>query len=130
MEDIAICNLYEEDPLAPNKFDAFDAIVAPQCLGALRSLQHARKAVKNLAMKYLKPGGYFITVGVFANVPYYVVGKEKFEWSVCWSPPHSVDNLRKMHEYAGLDIKGVYPFVEGDPAAEYIVLVTVIAQKS
>ena len=128
MKDIVICDMYEEDPLAPNKFDAFDAILAPQCLSALRTLQNARKAVKNLATRYLKPGGYFITVGVFGTLPYYVVGEETFDWTLL-----SVDDFRKIHEDAGLEIKGVYPFVERDPgvhesAAEFT-LVTVIAQR-
>ena len=128
MKDIVICDMYEEDPLASNKYDAFDAIVAPQCLSALQTLQNARKAVKILAMKYLKPGGYFITVGVFATLPYYVVGEETFDWTLL-----SVDDFRKIHEDAGLEIKGVYPFVERDPGVHESVaeftLVTVIAQR-
>ena len=129
MKDIVICDMYEEDPLAPNKFDTFDAIVAPQCLSALRPLQNARKAVKNLTTRYLKPGGYFITVGVFGDEPFYAVGKETFDWA-----QYSVDDFKKMQEDAGLEIKCVYPFVERDPglqesAVANFNLVTVIAQR-
>ena len=119
--------MFEDDPLAPNTHQPFDAILAPQCLTCLQTKENAGRAVKNLSTNYLKPGGYFLTIGVLGPGTSYVVGEITFD-----SFNITVEEFQTLHEDAGLTIKGVYPFNEKDETNSDVVdvsIVTIIAQR-
>ena len=95
------CDLLLDDPLAPHSFKPFDAIVAPQCLGALHTYDNAVGAIRNLSEKYLKPGGYFFTIGVTGQ-PSYTSPGQTFKWK-----SFSKEDFEQMHRDAGLDVDKV-----------------------
>ena len=103
--DVVIGDLLKEDPFEGRGYAAFDAIVAPQCLGALHTTGNATKAIRNLTEKYLKPGGYFLTLGV-SGTPFYQIPIEKFKWMMT-----TTADYERMHSDAGLGVVKVREFI-------------------
>ena len=60
MIGIQFGNLLEEDPFDNVQLEPFDAILSPHCLGTLGSYDQQIRSIRNLCVRYLKPGGYFM----------------------------------------------------------------------
>ena len=99
MIGIEFCNLLEDDPFTHIQLDSFDAILAPHCLGALGSYDQQVRTIKNLCIRYLKPGGYFMILDI-AEESQYEVSNKIFQWINI-----PADNFKTMCEESNLKIK-------------------------
>ena len=79
MIGIEFGNLLETDPFGNLLLEPFDTIIAPHCLGALGSYDQQVQSIRNLCIRYLKPGGYFMILDM-AHEAVYKVGGKTFQW--------------------------------------------------
>ena len=110
---IEFCNLLEEDPFENLQLEPFDAILAPHCLGTLGSYDQQVQSVRNLCVKYLKPGGYFMIIDIIGESEYTIGGK-LFQWVSI-----RADEFKTMCVDASLEVKTFYTGMDSSNGVLY-----------
>uniref|UniRef100_A0ABM0MBA2 Indolethylamine N-methyltransferase-like n=1 Tax=Saccoglossus kowalevskii TaxID=10224 RepID=A0ABM0MBA2_SACKO len=128
IKEIVHCDVHVDNPLAPNQYDPFDAIVTALCLeAACPDKASYSNAMRNVA-SLLKPGGVLFLCGVL-NQSFYAVGANKY-WTL------SIDEVfikSAMTDAGFIDIESSVipaPNPDGNNVSDFGGLIYITAKKN